>query len=77
MTIITIESDSEETTQLVLKYAQEHGLPAKTDEHQVLTAQDMVTGIGRKATDKELIEYLLKCETSEKINIDEWQEICS
>jgi hypothetical protein len=71
MTIVTIESDSEEHTQLLLKYAEGLGLPAKTDGHRVLTAADMVSGIGRKATDAELTEYLLKSEDSESIDISD------
>jgi len=69
MTIITIESDSEQKIQMLLKYIEEIGLSAKKEEHRVLTAADMVTGIGRKATDRELMEYLLKGETSEKVDI--------
>ena len=69
MTIITIESDSEQKIQMLLQYIEEIGLSAKTEEHRVLTAADMVTGIGRKATDRELMEYLLKGETSEKRDI--------
>lgn len=60
MTIITIESDSAEKTQLLLQIAEERGLSVKMDEHHVLTTKDMVTGIGRKTTDAELEEYLLK-----------------
>lgn len=70
MTIVTIESDSDQKTALLLRYAEELGLPVKTDEHKVLTTQDVALGFGRKATDAELTEYLLKSEKSETIDID-------
>ena len=68
MTIVTIESDSDQKTALLLRYAEELGLPVKTDEHRVLTAKDMVLGIGRKATDAELLEYLLKAKDEKPID---------
>lgn len=71
MTILTIESDSETKTQQVLELVEKLGLSVKTDEHRILTAKDMVTGIGRKATDAELMEYLLKGENSEQIDFEE------
>ena len=70
MTIVTIESDSDQKTALLLRYAEELGLPVKTDEHRVLTAKDVALGFGRKATDAELAEYLSKSEHSEKVDID-------
>lgn len=68
MTIVTIESDSDQKIQQLLDFVEKLGLTATTEKHRVLTAADMVTGIGRKATDAELMEYLLKGERSEKID---------
>lgn len=58
ITIVTIDSDKK--TELLLKYAEELGLPVKTDEHRVFTTEDIAFGFGRKATDAELKEYLMK-----------------
>jgi len=68
MTIITIESGSDQKVQQILHFAEELGLTVKTDEHRVLTAKDMVLGIGRKATDAELMEYILKGEDEPPID---------
>jgi len=69
MTIVTIESTSEETTQQLLHFAEEHGLHFTTEPvHRVLTEADMVTGIGRKATAAELEEYILKGKDEEPID---------
>lgn len=70
MTIITIESDSDQKIQQILHFAEELGLTAKTDEHRVLTVKDVALGFGRKATDAELMEYLLKGENEEAIDIE-------
>jgi len=70
MTVITIQSDSEETTAIFMKIAEERGVPAKTDEHRILTTEDVALGIGRKATQAEMLEYLLKNQDSEYIDID-------
>jgi hypothetical protein len=70
MTLITIESNSDQTTEFLLHYAEEHGLVVKTNEHRVLTDDDITFGFGRKATDAELTEYLLKTESSERIDIE-------
>lgn len=58
MTTLIIESDSDKKTELLIQFAQELGLDAKTQEFRKLTDADMVTGIGRKATDEELLNYL-------------------
>jgi hypothetical protein len=70
MTIITIESDSDQKIQQILHFAEELGLTVKTDEHRVLTVKDVALGFGRKATETELLEYLLKTENGERIDID-------
>ena len=60
MTTLIIKSNSEEKTHLLLQFAEELGLSATTQNFRELTTEDMVKGIGRKATDEELIEYLSK-----------------
>lgn len=55
---------------MLLQYAEELGLSAQKNEHRVLTAQDMVTGIGRKATTAELEEYLLKGQNDTPIDFE-------
>jgi len=72
MTILTIESDSEETTALFLKIAEERGVHVTKDEHRVLTDDDVLFGFGRKATDAEMTQYLL---STEEDNEDEYINI--
>jgi hypothetical protein len=60
MTTLIIKSNSEEKTHLLLQFAEELGLSAATQNYRELTLEDMVKGIGRKATDEELMDYLLK-----------------
>jgi hypothetical protein len=60
MTTLIIKSDSEKKTRILLKFAEELGLEAKAQDFRELSASDMANGIGRKATDEELLEYLLK-----------------
>lgn len=58
MTAIIIKSDSEKKTNLLIKFAEELGLETATQDFKELEIHVMVTGIGRKATDAELMEYL-------------------
>ena len=58
MTTLIIKSNSEKKTQLLIQLAEELGLSAKTQNFEELDINAMVTGIGRKATDEELIDYL-------------------
>ncbi|MBS1530837.1 MAG: hypothetical protein JSU01_11050 [Bacteroidetes bacterium] len=60
MTTLIIKSDSDKKTDLLKKFAEELGLEAQTQEFRELRSKDMAAGIGRKATDEELISYLLK-----------------
>jgi len=60
MTTLIIKSNSEEKTHLLLQFAEELGLTATTQDHKELREVDMIKGIGRKATDDELIDYLSK-----------------
>jgi hypothetical protein len=58
MTTLIIKSDSDKKTNLLIKSAEELGLETTTQDFQELDIHAMVTGIGHKATDAELIEYL-------------------
>lgn len=58
MTTLIIKSDSDKKTNLLIKFAEELGLETTTQDFKELDIHAMVSGIGRKATDAELIEYL-------------------
>lgn len=58
MTTVIIQSDSEKKTRLLMQLAEELGLSAQAQEIAELDAVAMARGIGRKATDEELINYL-------------------
>jgi hypothetical protein len=60
MTTLIIKSDSEEKTNLLIKFAHELGLDTESHDFKELDTEAMVKGIGRKATDEELIDYLSK-----------------
>ena len=60
MTTLIIKSNSEEKAHMLLQFAEELGLSATTQDFQELNVEQMVKGIGRKATDEELLDYLLK-----------------
>jgi hypothetical protein len=60
MTTLIIKSNSEEKTHLLLQFAEELGLSATAQNFQELNIDSMVKGIGRKATDEELMDYLSK-----------------
>jgi hypothetical protein len=60
MTTVIIQSDSEKKNLLLMQLAEELGLSAEAQTFHDLTVNDMVTGIGRKATDEELTAYLQK-----------------
>lgn len=66
MTVFTIESNSEETTLLLKQFVEEHGLLTTTNDHRVLTDDDMIFGFGRKATNAELREYLESTEENDE-----------
>ena len=70
MTIVTIESDSAETTEFFLQLAAERGLSVKTHEHRVLSDDDVTFGFGRPATEAELEEYFASEEDDEPIDIE-------
>ncbi len=60
MTTLIIKSDSDKKTGLLKQFAEELGLSAETWDFEELGINAMVKGIGRKATDEELIDYLSK-----------------
>ena len=70
MTTLIIKSDSDRKTDLLKKFAEELGLDAQMKEFRDLEPQDMATGIGRKATDEELINYLLEDKDAGLISLE-------
>ena len=58
MTTVIIKSDSDKKTNLLIRFAEELGLQTITQDFTALNAQSMATGIGRKASDAELMDYL-------------------
>lgn len=58
MTTLIIKSDSDKKINLLVKFAKELGLETITQDFKELDTMAMATGIGRKATDSELIDYL-------------------
>jgi hypothetical protein len=69
MTTLIIKSGSEKKTLLLVKLAAELGLPVSANSFAELEVKAMVTGIGRKATDEELINYLNK-ETGTPVSLE-------
>ena len=70
MTTLIIKSNSEKKTQLLIQLAEELGLSAKAQHFEELDLNAMVTGIGRKATDEELMDYLTKELDSSPISLE-------
>jgi len=70
MTTLIIKSDSEKKTLLLLQLAKELGLSAKANESEELDKNSMATGIGRKATDEELMDYLSKQSEAKPISLE-------
>jgi hypothetical protein len=60
MTTLIIKSDSDKKIDLLKQFAEELGLSAETRDFEELNINAMVKGIGRKATDEELVDYLSK-----------------
>ncbi len=71
MTTLIIKSDSENKTNLMLKLAGELGLNASVSEFVELDTAAMAAGIGRKATNDELLLYLLKDQDGPALDLDE------
>ena len=70
MITLIIKSDSDKKTNLLIKFAEELGLQTVTQEFKELDTLAMVTGIGRKATDVELIDYLSRESGTEPIDLE-------
>ena len=70
MTTLIIKSDSEKKTLLLIQLAAELGLSAKANELEELDIKAMASGIGRKATDDELIDYLSKQSDVKPISLE-------
>lgn len=70
MTTVIIQSNSEKKTRLLMQLAEELGLSAQTQEVKDLNTIDVARGIGRKATNEELINYLNKDLDEEDIPLD-------
>ena len=70
MTTLIIKSNSSKKTHLIIELAKELGLSVSAGESEELSTQAMISGIGRKATDVELIDYLSKDQDAEPIDID-------
>ena len=70
MTTLIINSDSDKKTNLLIKSAKELGLQASTLEFKELNQLSMATGIGRKATDEELMDYLSRELDSQPIDLE-------
>jgi hypothetical protein len=71
MTTLTIKSNSDRKTLLLVQLAEELGLSVKTDNFVELDVKALARGIGRKATDEELINYLSKGNEIAPISLDE------
>jgi hypothetical protein len=71
MTTLIIKSDSEKKTNLLIRFAEELGLQTITQDFKELDTHVMATGIGRKASDAELMEYLSWESDIELINVEE------
>jgi hypothetical protein len=71
MTTLIIKSNSAKKTLLIKELAEELGLQVSADTFQELDINAMVKGIGRKATDEELMDYLSKGTAVEPLPINE------
>jgi hypothetical protein len=67
---LTIKSDSEKKTHLIIKLAEDLGLQATLHELEELNAKSLAEGIGRKANDEELTAYLSKGSNAKLIDLD-------
>lgn len=65
-----IKSDSEKKTRLFVQLAEELGLSASVNDFEELGVNAMIKGIGRKATDEELLDYLSRGLDDEPIDIE-------
>jgi hypothetical protein len=70
MTTLIIRSDSDKKTDLLIKFAEELGLQTITQDFKELGTLAIATGIGRKASDAELMEYLSRESNIEPIDLE-------
>jgi hypothetical protein len=70
MTTLMIRSDSDKKTNLLIKFAEELGLQTLTQDFKELDTRSLAAGIGRKATDAELIDYLSRESDAEPIDLE-------
>lgn len=70
MTTLIIKSDSDKKTDLLIRFAEELGLKTLTQDLKELSPVDMAKGIGRKATDAELIDYLSRGQGTQPIDLE-------
>jgi hypothetical protein len=70
MTTLIVKSDSKKKTCLLIELAEEPGLSASANDFKELDINAMVKGIGRKATNEELIAYLSKKGDVEPIDLE-------
>ena len=69
-----IEVDESENGKKVLNVLKELNVEyqiAKNVEYKKLTAKDLALGIGRKATQEELLEYIEKADKSPLIDVED------
>lgn len=70
MTTLIIKSDSDKKTNLLIRFAEELGLQTVTQDFKELSTADIAKGIGRKATDAELIDYLSREQNTEAVDLE-------
>ena len=70
MTTLIIKSDSDKKTMLLTQLANELGLLVNANDFEELNPKTLATGIGRKATDEELGEYLSKGTSAKPIPLE-------
>ena len=69
MTTVTIQSDPDKKTLLLVQLAEELGLTVESKHVAELDTAATAIGIGRKATDEELITYFEKRKNDDPIDI--------
>jgi len=70
MTTLIIKSDSDKKTNLLIRFAEELGLETVKQDFKELDTVAMVKGIGRRATDAELIDYLARESNAEPLDLE-------
>lgn len=70
MTTLIIKSDSDKKTNLLIRFAEELGLETVKQDFKELDTAAMVNGIGRKATDDELMDYLSRGLDEEPVDLE-------